>query len=570
MVKFRCQCGQKIGVPDSYAGKRVRCPRCGNPARVPEATPGEMPSATVTRDAAVSPTPPATPKPIAPKQPAMPNSAVVAEAVAPKAVATEAPVAPKATTLPKAVFAPEAASAPLPPPASKAVAAPEPIKIVAPAAPPAEPAPVITGRVTQDFSAVFGAGKSVRPPKFSEHKAPQPLEEKVEQVAHGPSDFAGASAEAPKPQPEHEEQPEPDELEPEYSEPQQTTRVEFKAAASDVIDVPRPKRTYGLNSADEVADLLRGFDTPGEERDEDEFSGGPARTEGRAFARPAAMTIARAVAPAAMLEVERDRRFSVLGAAAIILALAAIALCWVPQVARYSMAVGAAGGVVALLALVLSLIRRRTSITLPIGGAVACALAVALPVLASYRLLPAGIIPENSTPTTVNLTPGSVARNLPSDGYVSALYPVQLGNLQVHIVSALIQQPVAYKVEDWKDYHSVPTRRLHITVELRDLGTTGQIVYRSWGQPDKSLEPPILTDAAGSLLKVIDFGSLVPLGRCAVPTTLYPNQDPISDVIIFERPTERGDLLLQLPGKNAGMPGKTIKFRIPEPMVEQN
>jgi len=36
MVKFRCgQCGQKIGVPEAYAGKRVRCPRCQQPARVP-------------------------------------------------------------------------------------------------------------------------------------------------------------------------------------------------------------------------------------------------------------------------------------------------------------------------------------------------------------------------------------------------------------------------------------------------------------------------------------------------------------------------------------------------------
>lgn len=36
MLKFRCgRCRQKIGVPESYAGRRVRCPRCQQAATVP-------------------------------------------------------------------------------------------------------------------------------------------------------------------------------------------------------------------------------------------------------------------------------------------------------------------------------------------------------------------------------------------------------------------------------------------------------------------------------------------------------------------------------------------------------
>src|SRR5689334_16607355 len=35
MVKFRCEhCRKKIGVPDEFKGKRVRCPQCGQPTRV--------------------------------------------------------------------------------------------------------------------------------------------------------------------------------------------------------------------------------------------------------------------------------------------------------------------------------------------------------------------------------------------------------------------------------------------------------------------------------------------------------------------------------------------------------
>jgi hypothetical protein len=37
MIKFFCsKCDKKIGVPDEYAGKKIRCPRCKQPVRVPE------------------------------------------------------------------------------------------------------------------------------------------------------------------------------------------------------------------------------------------------------------------------------------------------------------------------------------------------------------------------------------------------------------------------------------------------------------------------------------------------------------------------------------------------------
>jgi hypothetical protein len=40
VIKFRCQdCQKKIGVPDSYAGLRVKCPQCGRTLAVPSAAP---------------------------------------------------------------------------------------------------------------------------------------------------------------------------------------------------------------------------------------------------------------------------------------------------------------------------------------------------------------------------------------------------------------------------------------------------------------------------------------------------------------------------------------------------
>ncbi len=37
MIKFRCgHCRQKLGVPDEYAGRRVRCNKCSQPCTVPQ------------------------------------------------------------------------------------------------------------------------------------------------------------------------------------------------------------------------------------------------------------------------------------------------------------------------------------------------------------------------------------------------------------------------------------------------------------------------------------------------------------------------------------------------------
>ena len=47
MIKFRCaHCQQKLGVPDEYAGRRIRCSKCGQPGVVPKpAAVSEIPQA---------------------------------------------------------------------------------------------------------------------------------------------------------------------------------------------------------------------------------------------------------------------------------------------------------------------------------------------------------------------------------------------------------------------------------------------------------------------------------------------------------------------------------------------
>lgn len=56
MIKFRCsECDKKLGVPDSAAGKRVKCPQCGSPARVPADGVSESPASSSSPAAAAKP-----------------------------------------------------------------------------------------------------------------------------------------------------------------------------------------------------------------------------------------------------------------------------------------------------------------------------------------------------------------------------------------------------------------------------------------------------------------------------------------------------------------------------------
>lgn len=76
MIKFHCpQCSQKLGVPDEYAGKRVRCSKCSQACHVPAAAEAQAPQ--IPQAAALAAVPM---KPSAPAQqtakPAIPRQAV--------------------------------------------------------------------------------------------------------------------------------------------------------------------------------------------------------------------------------------------------------------------------------------------------------------------------------------------------------------------------------------------------------------------------------------------------------------------------------------------------------------
>ena len=76
MIKFRCpNCEKKLGVPDEYAGRRVRCNQCSQPCRVPQ--PKVREPKMITADAIVEEeekaSAPATPRNPVPRPPTTPD-----------------------------------------------------------------------------------------------------------------------------------------------------------------------------------------------------------------------------------------------------------------------------------------------------------------------------------------------------------------------------------------------------------------------------------------------------------------------------------------------------------------
>ena len=118
MPKFRCEhCRQKIAAPDDYVCRRVRCPRCKEPVRVPERV-----------------------------------DAVVASAPTPPAAEPEPDRAPASAAI--------SAAAPMPAPdICEPGPTPPPVDTTVPSASPfsgAVPGPIITERLEGDLSSLFG------------------------------------------------------------------------------------------------------------------------------------------------------------------------------------------------------------------------------------------------------------------------------------------------------------------------------------------------------------------------------------------------------------------------------
>lgn len=524
MLKFRCaQCNQKIGVPEEYAGKRVRCPRCKSAAKVPQAS--EI--APAIQQTAAAP-------------PAVILKETTSEAVAGPAPGSQEPIAPTA----------------------HAPATPEPVR----EAPPGALESVVTAHAPPGFASVF-----------AEHLPPR-----ADQPAASMEDL-GDDRVADEAYPAVASQSDPGQTDPLNL----SQTIEDPAPkTANVIDAPTRRTSAPRSSEDEVNELLRDlrdgeapagdsalifalqrpdeFDVPSPEgtqvRQEDDSHGAKKRQ------------VTTHVAPSGRLA-------ALLGVGGIALGVAAIALCWVTGAARFALPVSAAGLVLALAGVGLAAARNGPGIGLCSIGTIVAALGIAVPVLGAYGMMPLPgrvHLPVAGSTAVINVSmPAGDAsaiqaeQRVPADGFVPATSPLVLGDVQVRVSSARVVQPAVHDGH-WNSLRSLPDKRLLISLELRNLASGGHATYRTWARNAPGEEPASLTDGAGNSLKAIDLAPLVPVGRVSEdPARLYPGRSATPDVLIFEMPVSTSqDLKLQLPGANIGASGTTLRIRIPAPMVQ--
>ena len=511
MPKFRCEhCRQKIGAPDTHIGRRVRCPRCKQIVRVPEA-----------------------------------------------------PAEPQAQNPP--------VSAPEPPTIDRKH---EPIYTgSAPAAPPehavlhsgrhADTGNVFTGRREGDFSALFGdrdsrpAGGSARKPVRSQTADPPPAppEESppvVESLLSEQDAIEQTTAEPDAASTPHEQVEHSDFEQQEDEAPPLPRQVIVEPV--EVIEAPAPAVERAMDSSKEVADLLRTFDQP--QAVATIPAAPPARKRGRRSdaRRPVAV------------------RF--LGILSLLAGAFAIAACFIPALALYAVAAGTTGLLLALTGVVLAAAKRSGGILLPAAGATLSAGAIALFMLAMHGVIDLGLPAATNSPkatTLVTIDPNHPAA-LPGDGYVPATSLIVVGDVQLHIDSILILQPAVY-TGDLSSLHPLQDRKLQLTLELKDLGGK-PVTYKPWRRTDGAGDEPVLMDGDGTglVLNTLpgkpDAPATLAVGAVAGPTNFGHDDPPIEDVLLFDPPGDANkDMKLDLPGSNIGAPHVVLHIRIPAAMV---
>lgn len=77
-IKLKCNCGQLLNVPDTAAGKAVKCPKCQSAVRVPSATAATVPTSAASPAAKTAQAKPAQAKPAQAPKPTAPAAQVAA------------------------------------------------------------------------------------------------------------------------------------------------------------------------------------------------------------------------------------------------------------------------------------------------------------------------------------------------------------------------------------------------------------------------------------------------------------------------------------------------------------
>ncbi len=106
---------------------------------------------------------------------------------------------------------------------------------------------------------------------------------------------------------------------------------------------------------------------------------------------------------------------------------------------------------------------------------------------------------------------------------------------------------------------------LIVTLELVNTDPQKKIVHAGWSRAP-AMQRVALNDNHGNPYKLENFRSGTVEGQQSESASLYAD-DPVSDVLVFERPVDAAEYLrLELPASAVGQPG-VLRFQIPKKMI---
>jgi hypothetical protein len=341
--------------------------------------------------------------------------------------------------------------------------------------------------------------------------------------------------------------------------------ADFVVPPSEVIDAPAARPKAALDSAAEVADLMRTFEGPQPTQvAADHFVSLPVETQ--------------RVPAKSSIESSQNRAIAW---TSIVIGVVAIGMSVLPALSAFAIPVGTAGLLLGLGAVFFARGYRIGQIGVSLGGAAASALGIIAAILVANNILPVGarqrLLRAGMTPT-VKLEMAGGATSQPVDSglpeYIPATSPLLLNNVELRIVSVKVLRPAVYSGE-YNSLHTIDQRRVQIALEVRNVGSN-PVTYQPYRRTEAdSDEEAKLSEAAGDPLMFElaaarpGLPASLPFGAMRGPAALSPGGDAASDVLLFEPPGNLNqDLNLDLPGANLGVPGLTLHIRIPAMMIQ--
>jgi hypothetical protein len=616
MLKFRCrECDQKIGVPEEWAGKKVRCPRCANAVPVPQVLeavvrPGPVSGSAVKPVAKAAPKSPLMPMPpVRGKTVAVPHPAVKGKGVA-KAPGA-APAKPGVAKSP-AVKAPVSNEADAGPARRRRAKAPEPVGPVVPPVVKAEPEVVVR---PPEEEPVQTKHEEVKPPEAEVQFKGAEEGEPKEGVAEGRVEAAPEvrAEETPKSEGSAEaeasaEGERPPEVEPAGPTPE-PVMVSAKRTTGEPIVMEAPKTAdYSSLFADNVVSGVKaaGVDLQVDEPAPVEGATGAVSVEAGEAVEAREGLVSGPPLSEVMDALRGPEESGVTSSAAVSDIVKGLTKGEVeeevapppvrtacrrlpdefrpvpesrptaqfPPSPTAARALGVAAMLVGVGALALCVTPRWTRLALPVG---ALGLVVALM---------GAVAPARRRGTEVALAMGSAAVSLAgillavlvatgvvplagAGGQLRGGPSARLGDVEVKVASAEVVRPVLYSAGG-KVPKTDGQRVLRVDLEVRNLSGSGNVAYKSWGALRADVEPVILQDDEGNQLKLIDPAPKVPPGRPReFPTVIAGKSRGVCDVLLFEAPpADSHELDLQLPGSNVQARG-AFSLHIPASMLRK-